>query len=533
MSHKIFRGVALLMALILSLGTVSAQKPKLVINIVVGSMRASDIDRYMDNFSSGGFRRLVNGGYRYTNASYDYAYTNTVAGLATLSTGSIPAVHGVVGDHWWNYVDGTKVALTADSKATSLNPEYSNANYSAHSLVAPTIGDMLIEADSKSKLYTIAIEPNSAIALNGKSGIAIWADDKQAHWITSSAFTSQMPAWIDKYNDEGINKSYTLKRWTPVQDIRRYINNEVAVVEDIKHKSTKLISGVDLKLANDINGKMRYTPAGNQMVMNFAAMLIVKEALGKDTHTDILNIYLDTARNIAESYGPESIEYEDMLYRLDNLLSQFLSYVYSQFNNHKDIVIVLTSDHGTSPSYNPVGESARDRFNPRQMAVLANAYLGAHHGSANYILGVANNAVYLDHNVIAEQGLTLDAVREDVAGFILRMQGVSNAVSATSLRNNSFIEGRNQLMQNSFYPTRSGDVLIDLRPSCIIENDNIRSSSDGGYNYDRNVPLIVYRSGKAHVIKRKVDMTQIAPTIASMLEIESPWASEAEPLEEF
>lgn len=497
------------------MGVVTAAKPKLVINIVVGSMRASHLDTFRDNFSSGGIRRLVDGGTRYTNAYYDFAGTNTVACLATLATGTHPSVHGIIGTEWWSNVDGKRVTLSKDS------------------FTATTLGDMLLEGSSKSKHYTIAIEPTSAIALNGKSGVALWADSVTTHWTTSSAYLPALPSWIKSYNNEDIKRNYILKRWTPTLDARRYFNSEVAVVEDIKNKSTQLISDIDLHLADDAYGKMLYTPAGNTMLLNFATSLITHEALGKDAHTDILNIYLDTARHIAESYGPESIEYEDMLYRLDSQLSQFLAYLYAQFSNAKDIVIILTSDHGTSPSYNRAGDTPRERLNQRQIAVLTNAFLGAHHGSADYILGVDNNAIYLDHDVIAKRKLDINAIREEVAGFVLQIRGVANAISATALRNGAFTEGRNRLLRNSYHPTRSGDVVIDLMPGCIIERDNQRSGADGGYNYDRKVPLVIYRAGEGEVIKRKVDMAQLAVTIASMAEVEAPWTSEAEPLEEF
>lgn len=496
------------------MGVTTAARPKLVVNIVVGSMRASDLDRFGDNFSSGGFRRLVDGGTRYTNACYDFAGINTVACLATLATGAHPSVHGIIGTEWWSNVDGKRVTLSKDS------------------FTATTLGDM-ITTQSKGKHYTIAIEPTSAIALNGKSGVALWADSVTTHWTTSSAYLPALPSWLKSYNNEDIKRNYVLKRWTPMLDARRYLNSEVAVVEDIKNKSTQLISDIDLHLADDAYGTMLYTPAGNTMLLHLATTLITQEALGKDAHTDILNIYLDTARSIAESYGPESIEYEDMLYRLDGQLSQFLAYLYAQFSNANDIVIILTSDHGTSPSYNRAGDTPRERLNTRQIAVLTNAFLGAHHGSANYILGVANNAIYLNHDTIAKRNLDLTTIREEVAGFVLQIRGVANALSASSLRNSAFIEGRNRLLQHSYYPTRSGDVIIDLMPGCIIERDNGRSGADGGYNYDRKVPLVIYRVGEGKEIKRKVDMAQLAVTIAQMAEVEAPWTSEAEPLEEF
>ena len=40
----------------------SAQtKPRLMVNIVVSSMRADDMERYAENFTNNGFRRLATG----------------------------------------------------------------------------------------------------------------------------------------------------------------------------------------------------------------------------------------------------------------------------------------------------------------------------------------------------------------------------------------------------------------------------------------------------------------------------------------
>lgn len=533
MTRILSRGVLLLMTLILSIGVATAEKPKLVVNIVVGSMRASDLDRYSTNFLSGGFRRMINGGTRYTDAQYSFSHITTPACLATLATGTQPSVHGIVGSQWWNYIDDSRVELAVDNKVRAADGGVYKCNYSANGFTAPTIGDMLLMADSQSKQYTIAIEPVSAITLNGKSGVALWTNSK-AQWVTSTAYANEIPEWLDKYNDKRRNTELPERvRWTPHIDIRKYKNSEVAVVEDIRHKSTRLISTPNLATADTTRGKMLYTPVGNAMLFSLAETLIKAEGLGMDEHPDILNLYLDTARNIAEVYGPESIEYEDMVYRLDDLLAYLFTFLYKHFDDAKDIVVILTADHGTSPSYNPAGGYVRERFNPRQMAVLTNAYLGAHYGSADYILGVANNAVYLNHNTLTEKKLSLNDIREEVAIFLLKSKGVANALSASSLRNNSFASGRSLLMQNGFYPTRSGDVLLDLMPGCIIDDGTSRSGADGGYGYDRKVPLIIYRNGKATTISREVDMTSVAPTIAEILGIDAPWASDAEPLEEY
>ena len=51
--------------------TVSAQ-PKVAVNIVIGGMRATDIDRYAVNLSNDGFLRLKYGGTSFTECYTDF-----------------------------------------------------------------------------------------------------------------------------------------------------------------------------------------------------------------------------------------------------------------------------------------------------------------------------------------------------------------------------------------------------------------------------------------------------------------------------
>ena len=496
MTQRLTQWVATtLLTILFSVGSAYATEPQLIINIVVGSLRNSDLDRYEDNFSEGGFKRLMVGGTRYTNAHYDFIHTSTPAGLATIATGTQPSVHGVVGEYWWNYVDSSRVNIIADIKAHPVPFSTGAISCSPHRLATPTISDMLLSSNAQSKCFTVAIDPISAIIPTGHYGVGFWAETNKTNWTTSSAYLNTLPEWVAQYNTTLSNDMYVLKRWTPFYDASRYHNSEVAVMEDIKNKSTKLISDIDLKLGTSKIGHMRYTPAGNTMLLEFASSLIAQERLGTDANPDILNIVLDTPRHIASTYGTESMEWEDMLYRLDSALAEFLTYLYAQVDDPQKIVVILTSDHGTSPSYNPIGGRERERFNTRQMEVIVNAFLGARYGSDNYILGFANNALYLNHELILKKRISLDTLREEVATFMLQLRGVATAISSSSLRNTSFSEGRSRLMQQSFYATRSGDIIIDFMPGWIIEESDKRSAHTSGYNYDREVPLIFYGIG--------------------------------------
>ena len=501
-------------------------RPRLVVNIVVGSMRANDIVRYANGFGEGGFKRLMREGVTFTDAEYDYALTSTEAGLATFATGAQPSVHGIIGSGWWSHVDNSRQELIMDKKAQPIPFSTGTIHCSAYRLSAPTVGDMLLEANDKSMQVTVAVEPHSAIILNGKRGVPYWVERNKTNWTTSSAFITKLPFWVDYYNTHDMNNLYRMRRWTPVGAITNYVNHEVAVVEGIKGKATKLVSGIDLTLDDTPYGKMCYTPAGNTMLLKFAAQVVMQGELGSDENTDILNICLDTARYIAETYGPESIEYEDMLYRLDADIAEFLTTIYAKVGSQRDVVVVLTSDHGTSPSYNVQGSTPRERFNTRQMEVIVNAFLGARYGSGNYIISFDNNAIYLDHELLHDKKLEIATIQEEVATFLLQLRGVSTAISATALRNTSFADGRQRLMQQSFHATRSGDVIIDFLPGWIIEDSSYRSTSHTGYRYDCSVPLLISGGGIVpQRVERTVNITEVAPTVAKILGVEAPWAS--------
>ncbi|MDE6861446.1 MAG: alkaline phosphatase family protein, partial [Alistipes sp.] len=147
--------------------------------------------------------------------------------------------------------------------------------------------------------------------------------------------------------------------------------------------------------------------------------------------------------------------------------------------------------------------------------------------------GYRNNAIYLDHNLLYRKNIELDTIQEQIAAFVLQFRGVSHALSARALRNTSFAEGNGRSMQQSFYPARSGDVMITLMPGWIAERDDCRSLSGSAYNYDRRVPMIIFGgSVKAANVDREVDITDLAPTTAYMLGIDAPAAASGRILDE-
>ena len=529
------RYIVVITAFILSAASMAMAQtePRLVVNIVISSMGADDLDRYADNFSSAGLRRIINGGQRFTNASYDYMQTTTPVSLATLSTGATPSIHGVVADRWFDYVGNKEVSLIEDRKEQSVNYSGGSGSYSPRNLVAQTLSDALAQQHPDSHIATIAVEPLSAIVMAGRSGEVYWMETLQSSWTTSSYYSKELPKWIADYNYQDQNEEYAIKRWTSLLPYDNYHNSQVSVVEGLQSKTNKRIIHVqETPLAkgtmDDIYYQMCYTPAGNSAMLAFAREVVAHNKMGGDAVPDMLNIVLDTPRLISNRFGPESVEYEDMLYRLDRDLESFLSFLSTQVAAPEQLLIVLTSDHGTSPSYNAT-EDVRERFNVRQAEVITNAFIGSLYGNGDWILGCIDRAIYLNHNLIMDKGLSLEKIQNDVATFVMQLRGVSQAVTAESMRGSYFGSGYGRKIQNGFYPRRSGDVVLNLMPEWIEEREQTRSMSGSMYRYDTQVPLIIYGAGcKAQLRNDKIDMTSLAATQAEILGIMAPSAAEGE-----
>jgi len=534
---KYFRYFATLFPLFATLRAAAAEPPRLIVQIVVGSMRAEDLNRYADNFGDGGFLRLLHGGTYYPESQYDYLHTSTPVSLATLTTGANPSVHGIVNERWIDYVNNEVVELVKDRTAMGLDCDAGIGDCSPRNLVAPTLGESLQQSSPESQVATVALDAASAVVAGGYTRNVFWMDAPRANWVTSSFYAEALPAWMRKYNLGREILGYLPFAWELKYPRERYRNSQSTVVDlnkpaHLRRRSRRQAPADETAAIPAGFDRMLYTPSGNAVTLAFAKQVVAQMGLGKDAAPDLLTVCLDAPRRIAECYGPESIEVEDMYYRLDEELAGFLDYLYAQ-SAPEQTVVVLTSDHGTSPSFD-AGIVVRDRFNAAQFQVIVNSFLCAQHGPGEWVVAYEDNNLYLNHTLIYNKGLDLAAIQNEAATFAMQFRGVSHALSSTAMRSSYFGSGYGEKMQNSFYPRRSGDVVINLMPGCIEERPNVRSKSGSMYGYDATVPLVLYGAGiPAQRVGRSIDMTSLAPTLAYLLDIPEPAASEGTVLEEF
>lgn len=492
-------------------------QPKMVVNIVVGGLSASDIDRYSSNLTAEGLLRLKRGGVNFTECYTDFVPTAEQVSLATIATGSLPSMHGVSSTRWYDRTSGNSIVRLCKT---------AKGEYTTEHFLAPTLSEALQANGSKSQTITIAHNATSAMALAGKGGECYWVDSL-GNWSSAACYSKTLPDWVNSHNEIGFNRIQVSGSWFGKLTKSKYINSRATDIKiyDIYAKPRNNAS--NRNVADDWLDEFMTTPAGISALFDFATKALDQMVNNKElSGTKMLNICLDVPRNIAQKYGTDSIEYEDMLYRLDSAIEAFMKVIDVCYSNQRDYLIVLTSDHGMGKS-NLNGESSS--FNTRQAEVILNAFLSAQYGQGSWVLSCENGAIYLNRDLIYAKKLSIAQVQNEAATFALQFRGMANAATATALQGGAMSNLNLRLMQNGFYPRRSGDILYCLQPNYNEFNSGKIAQSGSPYNYDRHIPLIFYGAGCTNGnIERKVSSTAIAVTTASLLGISKPDCADGE-----
>ena len=501
------------LASILTLFTIFAAtaQPKMVINIIIGGMKATDLSRYEKNLSSEGLMRLKNGGTTFTECYTDFVPSSEQMALTTLATGSLPSMHGVSSTRWYDRTSGnTEVQLCKTA----------SGEWTTEHFMAPTLARSILDANSNAYVATIAHTPSSAMALAGKGGECYWIDDL-GNWATAACYTKTLPEWVNTHNEAGFNRAYVQNTWFGKLTKGKYINGRTTDIRiyDLYAKQKGFGSK---KLSDAWVDDMLHSPAGNSAILEFASKVL--DHMVADKQKDgikMLNICLDVPRNVAEKYGSDSVEYEDMLYRLDLALADLLKIVDVCYPKQSDYLITVTSDHGMGKS--TLSNHSLVHFNTRQAEVILNAFLSAQYGQGSWVLSCDNGAIYLNRDLVYAKKLSIAQVQNEAATFTMQFRGIANAVTATALQGGAMSNSSSRLMQNSFYPRRSGDILYALHPGCNELNSDKVAQSGSPYNYDRHIPLIFYGCNiPCGKVDRQVSTTAIAVTISSLLGISRP-----------
>ena len=179
-----------------------AQKPKLIVGIVVDQMRWDYLYRYYDRYGEGGFKRLLNDGFSCENTLINYLPSYTAVGHSVIFTGSVPAVDGIVGNDWVDQVTGKSWYCTEDTVAQTVGAPGKAGQMSPNNLLVSTITDELrLATNFKSRVVGVSLKDRAAILPAGHTANgAFWFDDASGHFITSTYYMQDLPDWAKKFN---------------------------------------------------------------------------------------------------------------------------------------------------------------------------------------------------------------------------------------------------------------------------------------------------------------------------------------------
>ena len=507
------------------------KKPSLVVGIVIDQMRYDYLQRFADKYGDDGFKRILKGGFSLENAHYNYIPTYTAVGHASIYTGTTPENHGIIGNNWYDTEEKEEIYCVDDANYKTVGAS-DGGNKSPYRMQTTTITDQLrLAQNMQGKTVSIAIKDRSAVLPGGHTanGAYWFQGKKEGKWISSTFYMDSLPQWVSTYNSSRIVDSYLANPWNTLYDINTYTesiadDNDFEVLFKGKEKP---VFPYDISSLKDKNGHydlIKAIPSGNTMTTDFAKAAIIGENLGKTTHTDFLAISYSTPDYIGHQFGVASKEIQDNYLRLDKDLASLFSFLDTQVGKG-NYTLFLTADHAAVqvPSYLQSQKIPAHYFDAKMFRQFVNSITQEHFNSDALVEHISNFQIFLNHDALKKRQLKASEVAQKIADAAVGYKNIYKAVTARTMQNTHFTDGILQKLQKGYNQKYSGDVLLIPLPSTLSSYYKKGTSHGSGYSYDTHVPIIFYGNGiQKGSSKKAYTITDIAPTLANLLQIEFP-----------
>lgn len=361
-------------------------KPKLIVEVVIDGMSLGQLERFWDNLSPYGIKRVAKNGVFYKNHRDQVLNVDTASMHATLSTGATPSIHGLIGNSWINkqtgmYEYGYSCPGYTTPAPESLPPlDVNAAGMCPDKIYGSTVADELIMQYPDSRVFAIARKDRAAIGMAGRRGIAYFYDEGKLFSLpeggtilSTSYYMNSYPQWVQDFKnsmkvggsrfDNYFGNNCPL--WELTYPLEKYHNKNIprsVMPAEMGYKSLDRTcttpgcwfpkkldwtsSTMSTRYANIGQG-----PAGDRLITDFAKELIVNEQLGKGSTPDILflNYALDSINHANGAYV--TLESEDAFYKIDYSLKEVFEKIEDQnLSFEDDVAVFITGDHGHQPT---------------------------------------------------------------------------------------------------------------------------------------------------------------------------------------
>ncbi len=516
-----------------------SKKTQIVVGIVVDQMRFDYLFRYEKLYGENGFKRLLREGYSFENTHYNYFPTVTGCGHASIYTGTTPAYHGIVGNEWYSHEEEREVYCAEDASVKSLPDGSTNGFRSPKNLQCPTITDELRYASPASKVIGLSVKDRGAILPAGHAANwAFWYDNKSGNFISSTFYGTKLPEWLNKFNTEHRPDKILSKGWELLHPKSKYssfvFDSNPYEIPIVKNGKTSFPHTFDAK-DSLINKYFVFTPFANSTLTDLAIKTIKEEKLGKRGETDFLALSYSSPDIIGHYFSTHSLELADCYARLDKDLEKMLNFLDTEYGSGNYLVF-LTADHAVAENPRYLRENFKadaNAISSPKIAQVVDSALSIKFGKSNWVAYSGGEQVYFNQKTLAEKNMSSETVAEEAKKALMQLDGVFNVYSLKDLSDKSCADKTAKMAFLAAHPKLRSDLYVVLKPQWLNGNE-LGTTHGSPFAYDTHVPLIFFGGeipkGKKTV--RRVEITDIAPTLALLLRLQMPACTIGEAISE-
>ncbi|HVE53506.1 MAG TPA: alkaline phosphatase family protein [Ramlibacter sp.] len=515
-------------------------RPKLVVLIVVDGLPQRQVTGYRDQLAPDGLARFLDRGTWFGEAHYGHAFTVTAAGHATLLTGASPQRTGIIGNEWRDVASGQPVYCTGDPLETYIgHPTGAMDGTSPRNLKAESLGDVLRKQDPRSKVIAVSGKDRGAILPAGQAGTAYMYMAGSGQFASTTYYMPRHPAWVDAFNGAKPADRYFKAEWKPLLPEAAYARSLPDSQPWFGTGGGKLpmtMGAADAAPTPAFYGALLRSPFADALTLDFARAAIAGEQLGADDAPDILAISLSGHDYVNHRWSAESRLSHDHLLHLDRMLQAFFADL-DRSVGRDNYVAVLTADHGfmPAPEHSQAQGQSAGRVSTTQVVAGVNTALEQRFGVPKLVAFASASALVLDRKLLGERQLDPEAVARAARDALMAQPAFAAAYTRGELagaNRTAQLAPHFEQMRRSWHPEVSGDVQYALKPYWMFGSSTSIATHGSPHAYDTHVPILLWgpRWMKPAAVTTRVEVVDIAPTLARLLQVPVPSASQGKAL---
>lgn len=502
-------------------GATSSGVPRVVVNILVDQLRTDYLNAFMPLYGQEGFVRLLKEGRVYQQGEYPQYRPDRASAAATLSTGTTPYNHGVVGMKWLDRETLRPVYCVDDKHYAGLQTTDATApTY----LGVSTIGDELkVASEGKALVYAIAPYREASVLSAGHAADgAFWIDDRTGQWCSTTYYGKTLPAWVSVLNSNSLSDRLKTLVWKP--------SNEL-----VGNFSYFLSGGMKKPFVHKFVGTNRFesfktSALVNEEVARATAQCVSGTMIGGDATPDYLALTLYAGNIDHHTVSESAMELQDIYVRLDQALANIIRSVEHKVGKDNALFVVTSTGYADEETTDlsryriPTGV-----FDVERAGALLNMYFVAVYGQGQYVEATLGTQLYFNHKLIEQKQINLAEMLERAQDFLLQLSGVKDVYTSSRLLQGAWTPGISR-MRGGYNPRYSGDVLIEVAPGWRFVNPTTHENQLVRESYIP-FPIIFLGAGfNAETIETPTTIDYIAPTLSKAMRIRAPNACSVAPL---